>query len=174
MCGCACQRDGLLRRNRARPRETGDLRVHATARQSLDWPRAAVLRNSPGFRGFRSAAATNQAAHGTSGRIRRHGVRLSSGSSSRTRSFVASSRRQRVDPRRLAASARLGLLATLAPRRASAEPESPPSLKRASSPFEAASLSTSAAQFPFRRPSSPVSEMGDCDGGRNMERTISS
>ena len=68
VCLPAC---GFVSGNRARPREMADSRVLATARHIHICLRVAVLRDSSHFRRFRSAAAQNKAALGTSGRVRR-------------------------------------------------------------------------------------------------------
>ena len=58
---------GFVSGNRARPRETADYRVLATARRIHIRLRVAVLRYSSRFRGFRPALAQNKAAQCTLG-----------------------------------------------------------------------------------------------------------
>ena len=58
---------GFVSGNRARPRETADYRVLATARRIHIRLRVAVLRYSSRFRGFRPASAQNKAAQCTLG-----------------------------------------------------------------------------------------------------------
>ena len=62
---CAVQRAVAFGATVLARRETVDSRVLATSRQSRDCLRVAVLRDSPRFRGFRSAAAPIATAHAT-------------------------------------------------------------------------------------------------------------
>ena len=72
VCLCVCLPVcGHGRGNGARPRETAESRVLATARRIHIRRRVAVLRDSSRFRGFRPAAAPTVTALGTSGRVRR-------------------------------------------------------------------------------------------------------
>ena len=96
--------------------------------------RGRVLSKPPRLKGFRPASAPTEAARGHPGRVRRHGLRLSSGASSRNRAFSPSSRRLVRGTSRDTSSARLRLLVSRACRIRDAEPSASNALLQASAP----------------------------------------
>ena len=116
------------------PFETGVLLVRRPARRTPVRRRGRVLSKPPRLKGFRPAAAPTEAARGHPGRVRRHGLRLSSGASSRNRAFSPSSRRLVRGTSRDTSSARLRLLVSRACRIRDAEPSASNALLQASAP----------------------------------------
>ena len=116
------------------PFETGVLLVRRPARRTPVRRRGRVLSKPPRLKGFRPAAAPTEAACGHPGRVRRHGLRLSSGASSRNRAFSPSSRRLVRGTSRDTSSARLRLLVSRACRIRDAEPSASKALLQASAP----------------------------------------
>jgi len=96
--------------------------------------RGRVLSKPPRLKGFRPATAPTEAARGHPGRVRRHGLRLSSGASSRNRAFSSSSRRLVRGTSRDTSSARLRLLVSRACRIRDDEPSASKALLQASAP----------------------------------------
>ena len=116
------------------PFETGVLLVRRPARRTPVRRRGRVLSKPPRLKGFRPASAPTEAARGHPGRVRRHGLRLSSGASSRNRAFSPSSRRLVRGTSRDTSSARLRLLVSRACRIRDAEPSASNALLQASAP----------------------------------------
>ena len=86
------------------PFETGVLLVRRPARRTPVRRRGRVLSKPPRLKGFRPASAPTEAARGHPGRVRRHGLRLSSGASSRNRAFSPSLERASAGLRTLEAA----------------------------------------------------------------------
>ena len=142
---------GLLRRNRARPREAGASRVHAPARRIHIRLRGAVLRESPRLRGFRPASAAKQPAHGQFWHSSRRASALAGDLGFRCRSPWRSSRALRRRLARDASSAGYVLLASHRhPDAALREPSLPVSLRSILDPRPASSPATRSVPFaPF-------------------------